>query len=29
MSVDALDLYTETKAVLVNTSPKPMNPFGA
>jgi acyl-CoA reductase-like NAD-dependent aldehyde dehydrogenase len=29
MSVDALELYTEQKAVLVNTSPKPMNPFGA
>jgi acyl-CoA reductase-like NAD-dependent aldehyde dehydrogenase len=28
MSVDALELYTEQKAVLVNTSPKPMNPFG-
>jgi aldehyde dehydrogenase (NAD+)/betaine-aldehyde dehydrogenase len=28
MSVDALDLYTEQKAVLVNTSAKPMNPFG-
>jgi hypothetical protein len=23
------ELYTEQKAVLVNTSPKPMNPFGA
>jgi acyl-CoA reductase-like NAD-dependent aldehyde dehydrogenase len=29
MSVDALDLYTETKAVLVSTSAKPLNPFGA
>jgi acyl-CoA reductase-like NAD-dependent aldehyde dehydrogenase len=29
MSIDALDLYTEQKAVLVNTSPKPYNPFGA
>ncbi len=28
-SVDALDLYTETKAILVGTSPKPVNPFGA
>lgn len=28
MSVDALDLYTETKAVLVSTSAKPLNPFG-
>jgi aldehyde dehydrogenase (NAD+)/betaine-aldehyde dehydrogenase len=28
MSVDALDLYTEQKAVLVSTSAKPMNPFG-
>jgi acyl-CoA reductase-like NAD-dependent aldehyde dehydrogenase len=28
-SLDALDLYTETKAVLVGTSPKPINPFGA
>jgi acyl-CoA reductase-like NAD-dependent aldehyde dehydrogenase len=29
MSVDALDLYTETKAVLVGTNEKPLNPFGA
>ncbi len=29
MSVDALDLYTETKAVLVGTGAKPVNPFGA
>ncbi len=29
MSVDALDLYTETKAVLVSTAAKPLNPFGA
>jgi aldehyde dehydrogenase (NAD+) len=29
MSVDALDLYTETKAVLVGTNDKPLNPFGA
>ena len=28
-SLEALDLYTETKAVLVGTSPKPINPFGA
>jgi len=27
-SLDALELYTETKAVLQGTSPKPMNPFG-
>ncbi len=27
-SLEALDLYTETKAVLQGTSPKPMNPFG-
>jgi acyl-CoA reductase-like NAD-dependent aldehyde dehydrogenase len=27
-SLDALDLYTETKAVLVGTSPKPVNPLG-
>jgi acyl-CoA reductase-like NAD-dependent aldehyde dehydrogenase len=27
-SLEALDLYTETKAVLQNTSPKPVNPFG-
>jgi aldehyde dehydrogenase (NAD+)/betaine-aldehyde dehydrogenase len=27
-SVEALDLYTETKAILQNTSPKPVNPFG-
>ena len=27
-SIEALDLYTETKAVLQGTSPKPMNPFG-
>jgi acyl-CoA reductase-like NAD-dependent aldehyde dehydrogenase len=29
MSVDALDLYTEQKAVLVHTASKPHNPFGA
>jgi acyl-CoA reductase-like NAD-dependent aldehyde dehydrogenase len=28
-SLDALELYTESKAVLVGTSPKPLNPFGA
>jgi acyl-CoA reductase-like NAD-dependent aldehyde dehydrogenase len=28
-SIEALDLYTETKAILVGTSPKPVNPFGA
>jgi aldehyde dehydrogenase (NAD+)/betaine-aldehyde dehydrogenase len=27
-SVDALDLYTETKAVLLSTAAKPPNPFG-
>lgn len=27
-SLEALDLYTETKAVLQGTSPKPINPFG-
>ncbi|MDQ3345275.1 MAG: aldehyde dehydrogenase family protein [Chloroflexota bacterium] len=27
-SLDTLDLYTETKAVLQGTSPKPINPFG-
>ena len=27
-SIDALDLYTETKAILQNTLPKPVNPFG-
>ena len=27
-SIEALDLYTETKAVLQGTSPKPINPFG-
>jgi acyl-CoA reductase-like NAD-dependent aldehyde dehydrogenase len=27
-SIEALDLYTETKAILQGTSPKPMNPFG-
>ena len=28
-SLEALELYTETKAILVGTSPKPINPFGA
>jgi len=28
-SLDALELYTETKAVLVGTSPKTINPLGA
>jgi acyl-CoA reductase-like NAD-dependent aldehyde dehydrogenase len=27
-SIEALDLYTETKAILQGTSPKPVNPFG-
>jgi len=27
-SLEALDLYTETKAVLQNTSPRPVNPLG-
>jgi acyl-CoA reductase-like NAD-dependent aldehyde dehydrogenase len=27
-SIEALDLYTETKAILQNTSPKPINPLG-
>jgi acyl-CoA reductase-like NAD-dependent aldehyde dehydrogenase len=27
-SIDALDLYTETKGILQNTSAKPVNPFG-
>lgn len=27
-SIEALDLYTETKAVLQGTSPKPVNPLG-
>ncbi|MCA1571501.1 MAG: aldehyde dehydrogenase family protein [Chloroflexi bacterium] len=27
-SLEALDLYTETKAILQGTSPKPANPFG-
>jgi aldehyde dehydrogenase (NAD+)/betaine-aldehyde dehydrogenase len=28
LSIDTLDLYLETKGVLVSTSPKPFNPFG-
>jgi acyl-CoA reductase-like NAD-dependent aldehyde dehydrogenase len=28
MSVDALELYTEQKSIVANTSPKLMNPFG-
>jgi aldehyde dehydrogenase (NAD+) len=28
-SIDALDLYTETKAILQNTSARPINPLGA
>jgi len=27
-SIEALDLYTETKAILQNTSPRPINPLG-
>jgi acyl-CoA reductase-like NAD-dependent aldehyde dehydrogenase len=27
-AIEALDLYTETKAILQGTSPKPVNPFG-
>jgi acyl-CoA reductase-like NAD-dependent aldehyde dehydrogenase len=27
-SIEALDLYTETKAILQGTSPKPVNPLG-
>jgi aldehyde dehydrogenase (NAD+) len=27
-SIDALELYTEQKAILVGTSPKPANPLG-
>ncbi|HEX2221337.1 MAG TPA: aldehyde dehydrogenase family protein [Candidatus Limnocylindria bacterium] len=29
LSVDAIDLYTETKSVLVGTAAKPLNPLGA
>ena len=28
LGIETLDLYLETKAVLVSTSPKPVNPFG-
>jgi acyl-CoA reductase-like NAD-dependent aldehyde dehydrogenase len=28
LSIETLDLYTETKGVLASTSPKPFNPFG-
>ncbi|MGH2454987.1 MAG: aldehyde dehydrogenase family protein [Candidatus Limnocylindria bacterium] len=28
-SLEALELYTEPKAILVGTSPRPVNPFGA
>jgi acyl-CoA reductase-like NAD-dependent aldehyde dehydrogenase len=28
LGLEALDLYLETKSVLVSTSPKPFNPFG-
>jgi acyl-CoA reductase-like NAD-dependent aldehyde dehydrogenase len=28
LSIDTLELYLETKGVLVSTSPKPFNPFG-
>ena len=28
LSTETLDLYLETKGVLVSTSPKPFNPFG-
>jgi acyl-CoA reductase-like NAD-dependent aldehyde dehydrogenase len=28
LGIETLDLYLETKAVLVSTSPKPFNPFG-
>jgi acyl-CoA reductase-like NAD-dependent aldehyde dehydrogenase len=27
LGIDALELYLETKSVIVNTSPKPINPF--
>jgi acyl-CoA reductase-like NAD-dependent aldehyde dehydrogenase len=27
LSIETLDLYLETKGVLVSTSPKPFNPF--
>jgi len=28
LGIDALDLYLETKSVLVNTGTRPINPFG-
>jgi aldehyde dehydrogenase (NAD+)/betaine-aldehyde dehydrogenase len=28
LGIETLDLYLETKSVIVNTSPKPINPFG-
>jgi acyl-CoA reductase-like NAD-dependent aldehyde dehydrogenase len=28
LAVETLDLYLETKSVIVSTSPKPINPFG-
>jgi aldehyde dehydrogenase (NAD+)/betaine-aldehyde dehydrogenase len=28
LGLETLDLYLETKGVLVSTSPKPFNPFG-
>ncbi len=28
LGLESLDLYLETKSVIVNTSPKPINPFG-
>jgi acyl-CoA reductase-like NAD-dependent aldehyde dehydrogenase len=28
LGIEALDLYLETKSVIVSTSPKPANPFG-
>jgi acyl-CoA reductase-like NAD-dependent aldehyde dehydrogenase len=28
LGLDTLDLYLETKSVIVNTSPRPINPFG-
>jgi acyl-CoA reductase-like NAD-dependent aldehyde dehydrogenase len=28
LGLETLDLYVETKSVIVNTSPKPINPFG-
>jgi aldehyde dehydrogenase (NAD+)/betaine-aldehyde dehydrogenase len=28
LALETLDLYLETKSVIVNTSPKPVNPFG-